>query len=86
MNWLKRMNGAGKGDVVNCGCRLPFIYQRIRSVIGFEQVRRVDLVSRFPCVVTFGVSFPFDEVLELSRPPMTSVVEVIEWGRKGECG
>jgi hypothetical protein len=29
---------------------------------------------RFPCVVTFGVSFPFDEILELSGMSMMSVV------------
>jgi hypothetical protein len=44
-------------------------------VIGLKQIRCVDLVSRFPCIVTFRVSFPFDEILELSRPSMTSVVE-----------
>jgi len=25
----------------------------------------MDLVSRFPCVVTFRVSLPFDEILKL---------------------
>ena len=44
-------------------------------MIGFKQVWRVDLVSGFPRIVTFGVSFPFDEILELPRPPMTSVVQ-----------
>ena len=44
-------------------------------MIGFKQVRCVNLVSGLPRIVTFGVSFPFDEILELSRPPMMSVVE-----------
>ena len=43
-------------------------------MIGFKQVRCVDSVSGFPGIVTFGVSFPFDEVLEPLRPPVTSVV------------
>ncbi len=30
----------------------------------FHKLRSVYLVSRFPCVVTFGIPFPFDEVLK----------------------
>ncbi len=30
-----------------------------------DKLRGVDLISRLPCVVAFGVAFPFDEVLEL---------------------
>ena len=36
------------------------------GLIMLDKVRGVDLISWFPCVVTFGVSFPFDEVLESS--------------------
>ena len=32
-----------------------------------DKFRGMNLVSRFPCVVTFGVSFPFDEILESFR-------------------
>jgi hypothetical protein len=42
-------------------------------MISLEDVRGMDLRRRFPGVVTFGVSFPFDEVLEGSRSSMTSV-------------
>ena len=35
----------------------------------------MDLIMGFPCVVTFGVPFPFDEVLERFRPSMTSVAD-----------
>ena len=49
------------------GGRLP--------VILFEQVRGVDLVSWFPRVVTVRVSFPFDQVLECSRPSMASMID-----------
>ena len=43
-------------------------------MIEFDELGRMHLVSWFPCIVTFGVSFPFDEVLEPSGPAMTSVV------------
>ncbi len=29
-----------------------------------DKFRGMDLVSWFPCVVAFGVSFPFDEILK----------------------
>ena len=43
-------------------------------MIEFDELRGMHLVSWFPCVVTFGVPFPFDEILEFSRPTMMSVV------------
>ena len=44
-------------------------------MIKFDKFRSMHLVSWFPCVVTFGVSFPLDEILESSSPTMTSVVD-----------
>ena len=44
-------------------------------MIEFYEFRGVYLISWFPCVVTLGVSFPFDEILKLSSPTMTSVVD-----------
>ena len=44
-------------------------------MIKFDEFGSVHLVSWFPCVVTFRVPFPFDEILELSSPTMTSVVD-----------
>ena len=44
-------------------------------MIGFKQIRGVDLVSGLPRVVAFGVSLPFDEVLELPRSSMASVIQ-----------
>ena len=35
----------------------------------------MDLIMGFPCVVAFGIPFPFDEVLECPRPSMTSVAD-----------
>ena len=43
-------------------------------MIKFNEFGGVDLISWLPCIVTFRVPFPFDEVLELSGPTMTSVV------------
>ena len=42
-------------------------------MIEFDQFWRMDLIGIFPSIVTFGVSLPFDEVLEHPRPSMTSV-------------
>ena len=43
-------------------------------MIKFDEVRSMHLVSWFPGVVAFRVSFPFDQILESSTPTMTSVV------------
>jgi len=43
-------------------------------MIKFDEVGRMDLIGVFPSVVTFGVSLPFDEVLEGLRLSMMSVV------------
>jgi len=45
----------------------------VSFVIEFDEIRGVDLIGIFPGIVAFGVSFPFDEVLEFSRSSMTSV-------------
>ena len=39
--------------------------ERVVFVIKFDQVRGVCLIGVFPSVVAFGVSLPFDQVLEL---------------------
>ncbi len=44
-------------------------------LIMLDKFRGMDLVSWLPCVVTFGVSFPFDEVLESSRSSKLSVCD-----------
>ena len=44
-------------------------------MIKFDELRSMYLISWFPCVVTFRVPFPFDEILEPSGPTMTSVVD-----------
>ncbi len=42
-------------------------------LIMLDKFRGMDLVSWFPCVVTFGVSLPFDEILKSFRSPELSV-------------
>ena len=44
-------------------------------MIKFDEFRSMHLISWFPCVVTFRVPFPLDEILELSSPTMMSVVD-----------
>jgi hypothetical protein len=48
---------------------------RMFTMVGFGQLRSVYLTGWFPCIVRMQVSLPFDEVLERSRPSMTSVVQ-----------
>jgi len=50
-----------------------YALERVSFVIEFDEVRGVGLIGVFPGIVAFGISFPLDEVLELSRPPMMSV-------------
>ncbi len=40
-----------------------------------DNFRGMDLISWFPCVVAFGVSFPFDKVLESSGSSVLSVCD-----------
>jgi len=50
-----------------------YALERVPFVIEFDEVGHVGLIGVFPGIVTFRVSFPFDEVLEYSGPSMTSV-------------
>ncbi len=40
-----------------------------------DNFRGMDLISWFPCVVAFGVSLPFDEILESFRLSKLSVCD-----------
>jgi len=42
-------------------------------MIKFDEVGCMDLIGIFPSIVAFGISFPFDKVLECPRPFVTSV-------------
>jgi len=50
-----------------------YLLERVPFVIKFDKVRRMDLIGVFPSVVAFGISLPFDEVLEHSGSSMMSV-------------
>jgi hypothetical protein len=51
---------------------LPFYLAKgVSFVIEFDEVQCVDLIGIFPSVVTFGISFPFDEILQ---GPKTSLM------------
>jgi hypothetical protein len=39
-------------------------FQSISSVIEFDEDGCMDLISVFPSVITFGVTLPFDEILQ----------------------
>ncbi len=43
------------------------------GLIMLDKFRGMDLVSWLPCVVAFGVSFPFDEILKPFRSSELSV-------------
>ncbi len=43
------------------------------GLIMLDKFRGVNLVSWFPCVVAFGVSLPFDQVLKSFRSSEVSV-------------
>jgi hypothetical protein len=44
-------------------------------MIILEEIWGMNLHDWFPSVVAFWVPFPFDEVLESSRPPVASVAD-----------
>ncbi len=44
-------------------------------LIMLDKFRGMNLISWFPCVVAFGVSFPFNEVLQLFRSSKLSVCD-----------
>ena len=94
-------------DGVGRGCRIAganssysvgfYPLQLVASVIGVNKVRCVYLLRRLPRVVGLWISAPLDEVLELSRPSVTSVasyllhfvllfsLDKVRW-RSGEVG
>jgi len=64
-----------KVDVLLTSSSTPFIFEWVLSVIGFNEVWGMDLVSWLPGVVCLRVSLPFDEVLESSSPTRVPVID-----------
>ena len=45
---------------------MPFyLLKGVALVVLFHEVGGMDVCSAFPCVVTFGVSLPLDEILKV---------------------
>ncbi len=44
-------------------------------MIGFSELRSMDLASWFPGVVCFWIPFPFDKILKGSSPSGVSVID-----------
>jgi hypothetical protein len=64
------------GDEDSNAFSLPFYAsQRVLAMIGLDKLWGVNLIRGFPCVVTIGVSFPFDQILKSPGSSMTSVAE-----------
>jgi hypothetical protein len=42
--------------------------------VFLQQIRCVDVIHRFPCVITLGVSSPFDQILQGVTVPEASMV------------
>src|SRR5258708_206345 len=57
----------GEGGLVNIG-------DSLLSLIGIYELWGMDLVSWFPGVICFRVSYPFDQVLEGSSPPEAPMI------------
>src|SRR6266403_683902 len=45
------------------------------GLIMLDEIRGMDLISWFPCVVTFGISFPCDQILKSFRASELSVCD-----------
>ncbi len=45
------------------------------GLIMLDKFRGMDLISRFPCIVTFRVPLPFDEILKPFRSSELSVCD-----------
>ena len=64
--------------VVKAGC-FYICYGRL-SVIGFKDVRGMDVLGRFPCVVAFGVALPFYEIFQgLATPKMSMITDLLHF-------
>jgi hypothetical protein len=52
-----------------------YVFQWALAVIGLKEIWGVNLCGWLPSVVAFGVSFPFDQVLQRSGSSLTSVAD-----------
>src|SRR5216684_423424 len=69
---MSRREGANDQS---CAGSSLFIFKWVLSVIGFNKLWSVNLVSWFPGIVRFWIPFPLDEVLESSSPASVSMID-----------
>jgi hypothetical protein len=50
------------------------MFQRVPPMIVSEYLWGLDVINGFPGVIAFGISLPFDQILELPPPAVTAVV------------
>ena len=59
--------------------RFYVCYRRL-SVIGFKDIRGMDVPGRFPCIVAFWVAFPFHKILQgLVTPEIPVVTDLLHF-------
>ena len=64
--------------VIEVGCFYA-CYRRL-LVIGFKEVRGMDVPGRFPCIVAFRVAFPFYEILQgLVTPEVPVITDLLHF-------
>ena len=76
-----RKNSRVKSDGVSMA-RVSCFYVRYGrlSVIGFKNIRGMDVPSRFPCIVAFWVALPFYEILQgLVTPKIPVVTDLLHF-------
>ena len=62
------------GEVFMAGVSCFYVRYGRLSVIGFKNIRGMDVPGRFPCVVAFRVTLPFYEILQGLVAPEVPVV------------
>ena len=67
----------GKEDTFDGRPRPPFIFEQELSMVMFYALWGVHLTHWLPCIITFGVPFPFDKILQGPRSSMMSVVDYL---------
>jgi hypothetical protein len=51
-------------------CTLVYVF----SVVGLQQIGCMNVIGWFPCVIAFGVSLPFDKILQGATAPEVVVI------------
>ena len=66
--------------VFEVGLSCFYVCCRRLSVIGFKDVRGMDVPGRFPCIVAFWVTLPFYEILQgLVAPEVLVITDLVHF-------